>query len=102
MFRPLGKGRLRLQRRCQERPGRPKKDGRRNVECFEPKLMVELELDEQAVKQARLRAGCFVLIARMPEEKTSKNALCCYKEQHGIERNFSFLKDDRITNSIFL
>lgn len=82
--------------------GRPRKDGSRNVEKLAPVFLPELKLKEDAVKQARLRAGCFVLISRMPKQKSSADVLRCYKGQHGIERNFSFLKDDAITNSIFL
>lgn len=82
--------------------GRPSKDGRRRVESYDPVLDVKLVENEQAIKQAKLRAGCFVLIARQPAEKDCAEVLRTYKSQHGVERNFAFLKDDSITNSIFL
>ena len=63
---------------------------------------------ERSDKVAHLReaAGCFVLLtnthaagemAHSPEDVPA-----AYKEQHGIERNFGFLKDPLIVNDIFL
>jgi transposase len=55
----------------------------------------------------RQEAGCFVLISSLdsPAEREQWRAgqlLSLYKEQNGIEKNFSFLKDPMIVNSIFL
>jgi transposase len=50
----------------------------------------------------RLEAGCFVLLCNIAEQWTSKELLQLYKNQSGIEQNFSFLKDPLIVNSIFL
>ena len=51
-------------------------------------------------------AGCFVLLSNLPREGesgySSEAILKTYKEQHAIERNFGFLKDDQIVNAIFL
>lgn len=33
---------------------------------------------------------------------TPEDVLTAYKEQHGIEANFGFLKDDLIVNDLFL
>ena len=51
-------------------------------------------------------SGCFVLQCNVPTEgtnaKTGAELLRAYKEQYGIERNFSFLKDPLIVNDLFL
>jgi hypothetical protein len=54
-----------------------------------------------------LQAGCFVLISNLDSAKDLENfsaqeLLRLHKDQDGIERNFSFLKDPVIVNSIFL
>lgn len=58
------------------------------------------------VERMRQAAGCFVLLTNVPEDGEMAHApgeiLAAYKEQHGIERNFGFLKDPLIVNDIFL
>lgn len=58
------------------------------------------------VAQTRLMAGCFVLITNTPVTgpmaHSSPEVFMAYKEQHGIERNFSFLKDPLFVNDLFL
>jgi len=58
------------------------------------------------VERMRQAAGCFVLLTNVPEEgemaHTPAEILSAYKEQHGIERNFGFLKDPLIVNDLFL
>jgi transposase len=54
-----------------------------------------------------VQAGCFVLVTSLCSQKDRENfsayeLLRLYKDQDGIERNFSFLKDPVIVNSIFL
>jgi transposase len=63
--------------------------------------------DSELVEPLRLQAGCFVLISNLdsPEDLehfSASELLRLYKNQDGIERNFSFLKDQVIVNSIFL
>ena len=59
-----------------------------------------------AIERFRKEAGCFVLLTNVREEGENgykaKDILKAYKDQHGIERNFGFLKDPVIVNSIFL
>ena len=59
-----------------------------------------------AIERFRKEAGCFVLLTNVREEGEdgykAKDILKAYKDQHGIERNFGFLKDPVIVNSIFL
>ena len=66
----------------------------------------------------REEAGCFVLLTNVPkaqpqeqereqeqEQEISYDSdaiLHAYKEQHGMERNFGFLKDPAIVDSLFL
>jgi transposase len=59
-----------------------------------------------AIERLREEAGCFVLLTNVPEKGKdgykAREVLKAYKDQHGIERNFGFLKDPVIVNSIFL
>ncbi len=60
-----------------------------------------------AIEQMKTEAGCFVLLtgglARQGEVALdAKGILTLYKEQHGMEHNFSFLKDPAVVNAIFL
>ena len=59
-----------------------------------------------AIERFRKEAGCFVLLTNVREVGEygykAKDILKAYKDQHGIERNFGFLKDPVIVNSIFL
>jgi len=86
--------------------GRPPKNGERKV--AKTRYVIEGILVERAAEVERLRqtAGCFVLLTNVPTEgemaHTPCEVLAAYKEQHGIERNFAFLKDPLIVNDLFL
>jgi transposase len=86
--------------------GRPKKDGTKNLIGMRYRLQIEIERREQAIFKAEKEAGCFVLLTNVPVEGEngvgSKDLLVAYKAQDTIERNFGFLKDDLIVNSLFL
>lgn len=87
--------------------GRPAKGVPRTPLGYEYQLQLKISPDPQKVDPLRLQAGCFVLICNLdsPQEKVNFDArelLRLYKDQDGIERNFSFLKDPLIVNSIFL
>jgi transposase len=64
----------------------------------------------EAISMMREQSGCFVLITNVPVEGppnsptpyNGKTILKAYKEQNGIEHNFSFLKDPVLVSSIFL
>jgi transposase len=51
-------------------------------------------------------AGCFVLLTNVPTAghlaHSAQEILTVYKEQHGTEQNYGFLKDPVIVNSLFL
>jgi transposase len=97
----------------QERPkykrGRPK-GGIKEVAEIRYGISTVITEDESAVATLREEAGCFVLITNVPKpgepnievEYNSGAILTTYKEQHGIERNFGFLKDPAIVDSLFL
>src|SRR5665647_332848 len=80
--------------------GRPPKSGARKV------AKTRYVLEGRVVERLREAAGCFVLLTNVPAAGEMAHAplevLAAYKEQHGIERNFSFLKDPLIVNDIFL
>ena len=88
------------------RRGRPRKDGSREVEEIRYALATEVKEREEAIARRREEAGCFVLLSNVPEEgelaHNAEEILKAYKQQHGIEQNFAFLKDPVIVNSIFL
>ncbi len=87
-------------------PGRPKQDGTRPIKRLDYGLRGEVSADAAAIAKAREQAGCFVLLTNVPAEGdagySAVQVLASYKEQHGIEKNFGFLKDDAIVNALFL
>lgn len=86
--------------------GRPRKDEAREVKEIHYTLAVNLREKEAAVARKRQEAGCFVLLSNVPKDgemaHSEAEILNVYKEQHGIEQNFAFLKDPLIVNSLFL
>ncbi len=87
--------------------GRPPKEGSRKPVGYRYQIKVHIEQDTQAIAPLRLGAGCFVLLSNVPpsfqgRKWSGSDLLAQYKEQYGIEKNFGFLKDPLIVNSIFL
>lgn len=86
--------------------GRPPKNGKRKIS--EIRYILEGDVVERSEEVERIReaAGCFVLLTNTPTEgdmsHSPEDVLAAYKEQHGIERNFGFLKDPLIVNDLFL
>jgi len=87
-------------------PGRPPKDGERKVSRIRYVLKACIEEKRERIKQIQEESGCFVLLTNVSQEEgmaeTGASLLRVYKEQYGIEKNFSFLKDPLIVNDIFL
>ena len=85
--------------------GRPK-DGVREIREMHYGVSAEIEEIQGAVERSYKEAGCFVLISNVPKEGEgcydSLSILRAYKDQHGVEQNFGFLKDPAIVNGIFL
>lgn len=86
--------------------GRPPKDGSRQISSVRYILDGNIVEKKEQLERKREESGCFVLISNVPADgdfsKTGEDLLRAYKEQHGIERNFSFLKDPLIVNDLFL
>jgi transposase len=95
----------------EERPkykrGRPK-GGVKEVAEMRYGISALLTEDEATVASFWEEAGCFVLVTNVPRVQEqedgydSRAILQAYKEQHGMERNFGFLKDPAIVDSLFL
>lgn len=87
-------------------PGRPKGDGTRTIKAMRYGLVLHAREDQAAIARAREHSGCFVLLTNVAAEGahaySAEQILRTYKEQHGIEKNFGFLKDDAIVNALFL
>lgn len=58
-----------------------------------------------SLARKREEAGCFVLLTNVPTTgalaHSAKDVLQAYKEQHGTEQNYGFLKDPLIVKSLF-
>lgn len=87
--------------------GRPKKDQPRQITRISYRVNAFLTQKASAIEQMKNEAGCFVLLTGGVAKKgegaiDAKGILTLYKEQHGMEHNFSFLKDPAVVNAIFL
>ena len=96
----------------------------RKVRREEWRLALEVKPNKKLTEHRRRIAGCFVLLTNAPNpegrskqtagkterivevaEHRSWSALECliaYKDQHGVENSFSFLKEPLIANDVFL
>jgi transposase len=94
----------------EERPkygqGRPSPRKPREVKAMRYGLKPVLTACADRIATKREEAGCFVLLTNVPKEGAfahgTGDVLKAYKEQHGVEQNFGFLKDPVIVNSLFL
>ena len=86
--------------------GRPAEGQERRIKSLSYKLNLHVQEEEARIKKSEKETGCFVLMTNVPTSgknaHSSKYILQTYKEQHGIERNFSFLKNPKLVNSLFL
>lgn len=83
--------------------GRPKAQTGRTPTRIDYRLALSVELDEAAISRSKREAGCFVLLTNIPKNSMSSyDILSTYKAQDMVERNFGFLKDEAIVNSLFL
>ena len=87
-------------------PGRPSAQKPRTVKAWRYRLQRTLHERSEVIARKEQEAGCFVLLTNVPTQgQMAHNAgevLRAYKEQHGVEQNFAFLKDPVIVNSLFL
>ena len=95
-----------VEERPQMQRGRPSKEGVQKIKEMLYGLMTEIKEKKDVLEKKNKEAGCFVLISNVPKEgekgHDAVKILRAYKEQHGIEKNFGFLKDPVIVNSLFL
>lgn len=87
--------------------GRPRNGETRQPVGFEFVVTFSLVEDDEKIDTLRQEAGCFVLLTNLSSdlesvEWSAEDLLKLYKNQNGIERNFGFLKDPVIINSVFL
>ncbi len=87
-------------------PGRPSAHKPRAVKAWRYGLKVTLHERSEVIARKVQEAGCFVLLTNVPTQgemaHSAGEVLRAYKEQHGVEQNFAFLKDPVIVNSLFL
>ena len=86
--------------------GRPKANQPRKIAGYRYEIVAQIKEKQQAIENKREEAGCFVLLTNVPTEgqmaHSASDILKVYKDQHGVERNFAFLKDPVIVNDLFL
>jgi transposase len=87
-------------------PGRPSQKQPRVVKALRYGLQVTLHERAEVIARKTQETGCFVLLTNVPSDgemaHKAGEVLRAYKEQHGVEQNFAFLKDPLIVNSLFL
>jgi transposase len=93
-----------------ERPvygrGRPSSHKPRPVQATRYRLKTTISPQTERIARMEEEAGCFVLLTNVPTAgnlaHSARDILSVYKEQHGTEQNYGFLKDPVIVNSLFL
>jgi len=94
----------------EERPqygrGRPSTTKPRTVKVMQYGLKATVRAQSECIARMYEEAGCFVLLTNVPTAgdlaHSARDVLTVYKEQHGTEQNYGFLKDPVIVNSLYL
>ena len=94
----------------EERPqygrGRPSATKPRAVKAMRYGLQTTVSAQTARIAGLYEEAGCFVLLTNVSTAgdlaHSAGEVLTVYKEQHGTEQNYGFLKDPVIVNSLFL
>ena len=94
----------------EERPvygrGRPSSDKPRPIKAMRYRLKTTISPHTERMARLEEEAGCFVLLTNVPTAgdlaHSARDILTVYKDQHGTEQNYGFLKDPVIVNSLFL
>lgn len=100
----------RIEVTVEERPvygrGRPSPHKPRPVKALRSRLTTAISPQTERIRRLEEEAGCFVLLTNVPTAgDVTHNAgevLKAYKEQHGTEQNYGFLKDPVIVKSLLL
>lgn len=86
--------------------GRPSLHTPRPVKAIRYRLKTTISPQTERIGRMEEEAGCFVLLTNVPTTgdlaHSARDILTVYKEQHGTEQNYGFLKDPVIVNSLFL
>jgi transposase len=87
-------------------PGRPSQKQLRVVKALRYGLQATLYERAEVIARKTQETGGFVLLTNVPTTgdmaHQARDVLQAYKEQHGIEQNFAFLKAPLIVNRLFL
>jgi transposase len=94
----------------EERPvygrGRPSSHKPRTVKALHYRLQTTISPQTERIGRIEEEAGCFVLLTNVPTTgelaHSARDLLTVYKEQHGTEQNYGFLKAPVLVNSLFL
>jgi transposase len=94
----------------EERPvygrGRPSLQKPRPITAMRYRLKPAISPQTERIARLEEEAGCFVLLTNVPTAgdllHSARDLLTVYKDQHGTEQNYGFLKDPVIVNSLFL
>ena len=94
----------------EERPGygrgRPSPHKPRPIKALRYRLKTALSPQTERIARLEEEAGCFVLLTNVPTvgdlAHSARDILAVYKDQHGTEQNYGFLKDPVIVHSLFL
>jgi transposase len=86
--------------------GRPSAHKPRPITARRYRLKTAISPQTERIARMEEEAGCFVLLTNVPTAgevaHSARDILTVYKEQHGTEQNYGFLKDPVIVNSLFL
>lgn len=95
-----------VEERVRYAPGRPPRNGPRRIASVRFVLQGDVIEKPNEIQRRREEAGCFVLLTNVPRDgdrpMSAAQLLNAYKEQFGIEHNFSFLKDPLVVNDMFV
>jgi transposase len=94
----------------EERPvygwGRPSAPKPRPITVMRYSLTTTIRTHTERIARLEEEAGCFVLLTNVPPAgdmaHNARDILTVYKDQHGTEQNYGFLKAPVIVNSLFL
>ena len=86
--------------------GRPSAQKPRPIKAMRYHLKTHIHTHTERIARLEEEAGCFVLLTNVPTAgdmaHSARHILTVYKDQHGTEQNYGFLKDPVIVNSLFL
>jgi transposase len=86
--------------------GRPSAQKPRPIKAIRYNLKTHIHTRTERIARLEEEAGCFVLLTNVPTAgdmaHSARDILTVYKDQHGTEQNYGFLKDPVIVNSLFL